>query len=201
MHFNNAIASVLRAPTFVKRLGAVLRVRGLWLVAALALLAHPVSARAESALEHEYQIKAAYLFNFINYVDWPPDFLPATGDTLTIGIIGENPFGAFDLLKGKTVKGRTLVLKTITSAKDLEGCQIVFISASEKARLADVLVELKDFHGLTVGEIDGFAAQGGVINFVSERNKVRFEINRDAAKRLGLNISSELLKLAKPVKS
>ena len=148
------------------------------------------------------EIKAAYLYNFINYIDWPAEALPPAGGTITIGIVGENPFGAaLDPLKGKQIKGRTLAVKQVASAKDLEQCQIVFICASEKSRLPEILGQLKDAKLLTVSEIDGFAEQGGVINFISERNKVRFEINPEAARRTGLTISSELLKLAKLVKS
>jgi hypothetical protein len=94
-----------------------------------------------------------------------------------------------------------VALKQITDIKDLDQCQIVFINSSEKARLPELLEKLKASRALTVSEIDGFAQEGGIINFVSEHNKVRFEINPDAARRLGLNISSELLKLAKVVKS
>ena len=162
----------------------------------------PAELRAQSAMQREYEIKAAYLYNFINYIDWPADTLPAAGGTLTIGIIGESQFNAaFDALNGKQSKGRTLAVKQVASVKDLESCQIVFICASEKNRVTEILGQLKNSHVLTVSESDGFAAQGGIINFISEHNKVRFEINPDAAKRLGLTISSELLKLAKLVKS
>jgi hypothetical protein len=162
----------------------------------------PTGLRAESALQREYEIKAAYIYNFINYIDWPENAFPAPGGTITIGVVGENPFGtALDVLNGKQIKGRTLALKQITDTKDLDQCQIVFISSSEKARVPELLGKLKDSRVLTVSEIDGFAQEGGIINFISEHNKVRFEINPDAAHRLGLNISSDLLKLAKLVKS
>ena len=172
------------------------------LVALMAAMLWPAGLRAQGALQREYEIKAAYLYNFINYIDWPADALPATGGTLTIGIVGENQFNsAFDALNGKQTKGRTLAVKPVASAKDLESCQIVFIGASEKNRVAEILGQLKTSRVLTVSETDGFAAQGGIINFISERNKVRFQINPEAARRIGLTISSELLKLAKLVKS
>jgi len=175
---------------------------GFLLLAFLAALASPFQARAESAMQREYEIKAAYLYNFINYIEWPENAFPATGGTITIGIVGQSPFGAaLEVLNGKQVKGRTVALKQITDTKDLDQCQIVFINSSEKDHLPGLLEKLKDSPALTVSEIDGFAQQGGVINFISEHNKVRFEINPDAAHRLGLNISSELLKLAKVVKS
>jgi hypothetical protein len=185
-----------------KKLASIRCVCRLLLLFFFAALTCPTSLRAGNTMQREYEIKAAYIYNFINYIDWPEDAFPATGGTITIGIVGENPFGtALDPLNGKQVKGRTLALKQITDTKDLAQCQIVFISSSEKARLPELLEKLKDSRVLTVSEIDGFAEHGGIINFISERNKVRFEINPDAARRLGLNISSELLKLAKLVKS
>ncbi len=165
-----------------------------------AALAWPAPARAEDAMQREYEIKAAYLYNFIRYIDWPANAAPA--GTFTIGIVGAPPVGpVFDPLNKKEIKGCRVAVKEVSSAKDLDDCQIVFICASEKGRLSEILGELKDTRALTVSEINGFAEQGGIINFFSERNKVRFEINPEAAHRLGLTISSDLLKLAKLVKS
>jgi len=181
---------------------AALRCAGSLLLALFFALACPASLRAENVLQREYEIKAAYIYNFINYIDWPQNAFPATGGTITIGVVGQNQFSAaLEVLNGKQVKGRTVALKQITDIKDLDQCQIVFINASEKSHLPELLGKLKDARVLTVSEIDGFAQQGGIINFISEHNKVRFEINPDAARQLGLNISSELLKLAKVVKS
>jgi hypothetical protein len=202
MRFNETAQSTISPPALLKKRDSVRGVVGFLLLALVATLAWPAGLRAESALQREYEIKAAYLYNFINYIEWPENALPSTGGTITIGIVGENPFeGALQSLAGKQVKGRTLAVKQITDPKDLDGCQIVFISSSEKERVTELLERLKDSRILTVSEIDGFAQRGGIINFISERNKVRFEINPDAARRLGLTISSELLKLAKVVKS
>jgi len=154
-------------------------------------------ASAEVLSSREYEIKAAYLYNFVKYVDWP-----SSGDTITIGVLGGNPFGsALASLNGKVVKGRRLVIKELESVRDAQKCQILFVSSSEKSRLQEIFENLKSARVLTVGETEGFASDGGIINFVQEHNKVRFEINPDAAHRTGLNISSELLKLAKLVKS
>jgi hypothetical protein len=166
----------------------------------LALIMLP--GQAAFAGTREYEIKAAYLYNFLNYIEWPNGSLPPEGGTITIGVVGENPFGeALDPLKGKQVKGRTLAVKEVSSAADLKGCQIVFISPSEKDRYPQLLDSLKDSRTVTVSEIDGFAQRGGMINFIYERNRVRFEINQDAARSKGLTISSELLKLARLVKA
>src|SRR6266581_755026 len=154
-------------------------------------------AAAQSLSSREYEIKAAYLYNFIKYVDWP-----SYGDTITIGVLGGNPFGtALAPLNGKIVKGRRLLIKELDSVRDAQKCQIIFVSSSEKERLQEIFENLKNARVLTVGETQGFANSGGMINFVEENNKVHFEINADAARRTGLTISSELLKLAKLVKS
>ena len=143
------------------------------------------------------QIKAAYLYNFIKYVDWP-----SYGDTITIGVLGYDPFGtALAPLNGKLVKGRRLVIKHLDSVRDAQQCQIIFVSSSERQRLQEIFESLRSARVLTVGETQGFADGGGIINFIEENNKVRFEINAEAARRTGLNISSELLKLARLVKS
>jgi len=160
------------------------------------------NASAEGAVAREYEIKAAYLYNFIKYIDWPAQGLPTGSDTITIGVIGGNPFGpALAPLNGKMVKGRKLVIKEAVRLEDLPSCQIVFVSPSEAQRMQEILNASNEAKVLTVSEVEGFAARGGIINFIEERNKVRFEINAEAAKRKGFVISSELLKLAKVVKS
>jgi hypothetical protein len=170
------------------------RVLLLWLAAAFALAP---GLHAQSAAQREYEIKAAYLYNFIKYVDWP-----SSGDTITIGVLGYDPFGtALAPLNGKTVKGRRLLIKHLDSVRDAQQCHIIFVSSSEKQRLQEIFESLKSARVLTVGETQGFADGGGIINFIEENNKIRFEINAEAARRTGLNISSELLKLARLVKS
>ncbi len=175
---------------------------GSWCLPRLALLLMAaVVLTPARANTREYEIKAAYLYNFINYIDWVDQSLVPAGGTITIGVFGENPFGpALAPLNGKQVRGRTLAVKEVASAADLKSCQIVFIGPSEKLRYEAILVSLRDAKVLTVSEIEGFAEHGGIINFISERNKVRFEINPDAARSQGLTISSELLKLARLVK-
>lgn len=201
MRFSGTLESAIRPPALLKKLGSAMCARAFLLLALVTAFAWPEEIRAQSAMQREYEIKAGYLYNFINYIDWPAEALPPAGGTITIGIVGETPYAAaFELLIGKEIKGRKLAVKQVTSTNDLEQCQIVFICVSEKSRLPEILGQLKDAKLLTVSEIDGFAEQGGVINFISERNKVRFEINPEAARRAGLTISSELLKLAKLVK-
>ena len=152
------------------------------------------SAHAEPAAAPEYDVKAAFLFNFTQFVKWPP----GPGGQFTIGILGDDPFGgALDkIIQGATVNGRKLAVKRSRKADDLKGCQVVFVPGGSGGNFAGALAALAGANILTVGEHDGFVKQGGTIGFVTEGEKVRFEINTGAAQRSGLEISSRLLKLA-----
>ncbi len=151
------------------------------------------------AAPSEYEIKAAFLFNFASYVEWPPRVSADSGGTFIIGVYGDNSFA--DLLRrtvaGKTVGGRKVEVRKFSAIRDLKPCHILFISSSEESSTSRILSAVRDWHVLTVGESDGFARTGGIIGFYLENKKVRFEINPNAARRSGLKISSRLLKLAK----
>ena len=149
----------------------------------------------------EYQIKAAFLFNFAKFVEWPNEAEADSTVPITIGLIGQDPFGKNldQLVAHKAIKGRKLVIKRFRRVSDLEYCHILFISQSEKSRMANILARIRDFNILTVGEASWFAEQGGIINLVSRNNKVRFQINLEASYRAGLKISSRLLRLAEIV--
>jgi len=151
----------------------------------------------------EYQIKAAFLFHFAQFVQWPEETFPDAEAPFKIGILGDDPFGnALDeTVKGETIRNRKFVIKRSTHIEDLQDCQILFISVSEKLNLAEILSKTAGKKILTVSEIPGFAQQGGMIKFHLEMNKVRFEINPTRAQLEGLKISSELLNLGKIVSS
>jgi hypothetical protein len=148
----------------------------------------------------EYQVKAAVIFKFTRFVEWPETVFSATNTPLVIGVTGENPFGPEleRAVKGKDVNGHPFLVKEIKSITDAKFCQILFISTSEKRRLAEIISAVGTLPVLTIGEMDRFTSAGGIINLVIEDNKVRFEINDAAARRAGLRISSKLLSLAKP---
>jgi hypothetical protein len=182
------------------RIGKVL---GLTLVFAAWIVASGVtSVFPQSQQASEYQIKAAFLYNFAKFVEWPPAVSPGANDPMEICVVGEDPFGNIlnQSIEGKTVGGHKLMIRQLKPAQDMKGCQVAFISSSEKNHLSSVLEGLKGAGVLTVGETEGFAALGGVINFTMEDDKVHFEINLDAAGRAGLKISSKLLQLARIVK-
>jgi len=158
------------------------------------------AARAQTAAS-EYQVKAAFLYNFIKFIEWPAGTFAADDSPITIGVIGENSVGG-DLtatVKGKSVNGRPLVVKSFGSAKDagLKSCQMVFIAKSERKRVDEFMAALTGTSVVTVSESEGFLDAGGMINFVMEGNRVRFEINDARIKQSGLLISSKLLSLSK----
>jgi len=154
--------------------------------------------RAQESPPTEYQLKAAFLLNFAKFVEWPPAAFAGATSPMVLGILGENPFG--DVLertiRDKTINSRPLVVKEFHSSAEATNCHILFIGASEKARLPELLAGLRRASVLTVGETDRFTETGGMINFVRQGNKIRFQINEVAAKSVGLKISSKLLSLA-----
>jgi hypothetical protein len=146
----------------------------------------------------EYQLKAAFLVNFGKFVEWPePAFGGATGP-FVIGVVGDDPFGddLDDAIEGKRVGVHPIVARRISSSDDMDGLEVVFIGASEKPRLADILRRLNGTFALTVSDIDRFCDVGGIIAFVVDNNRIRFEVNIDAARKRNLRISSKLLSLA-----
>lgn len=193
----------------------------IFVVLALVFFAGPITAEvlADSALSREYQVKAAFIYNFIKFVDWPKGKIADSND-ITIGIIGKSPFGnAFEAVKSKKIKNKKLVIKYFPQLEQykakhkdkykdeykdkyqdaLKKCHILFICSSEKKHLKEIINFIKGSSVLTIGEMDGFLAAGGVIKFTMEEKKVRFEINITAAKRAKLKIRSKLLRLAKRV--
>ena len=149
----------------------------------------------------EYRIKAAFLFNFSQYVEWPPDAFKDANDPLTYCTIGDDPFqGVLDeSLNAKSAGKRPLQVHHLRPPENFQACQILFIGTNEKKRVAEVLETLKQSPVLIVGESSHFAQQGGTVGFLSEDNPVRFEVNLDAAQRARLNISATLLSVAKTV--
>ena len=141
----------------------------------------------------EYELKAAFLYKFAGFVEWPS---PAAGP-LCIGIVGEDPFGAMleRVVKGKSINGRSFLIRRSKAARDLWDCQILFISSSEKSRFKSILDSLAG-PILTVGDTPGFCEDGGTINLEVVDDRVRLRINPDAAEKARLRLSSKLLSLA-----
>jgi hypothetical protein len=155
--------------------------------------------RSANAQElNAYQVKAAFLYNFAKFVEWPEE----ANDPLDICTVGDEPFGRAleDTVKGKTVKGRPVEIKRIKSGATALGCKIAFIGSSERGQARSIFASLQGANTLTVGEWPDFAKEGGIVSFTLENNQVHFEINVDAAERAHLKISSKLLSLAKIIK-
>lgn len=182
---------------YIKIVGRLLTL----LVLVLALLTmEPLPLSAEASTPREYKVKSAFLYNFVHFVDWPASAFTSGQSPLTVGILGKNPFGTdLESLNGKSIKNRQLLVKTLGSIEEVKDCQLVFISNSERGRLLQILTALKDVPVLTVSDIEGFAASGGMIHFVTLEDKVRFEINLKEAQAVKLKLSSQLLKLARDV--
>jgi hypothetical protein len=157
----------------------------------------PGEAAADQPLG-EYQVKAAFLFNFARCVEGPPNDSAGARAPVDFCVLGDDPFGdALDrAVAGKTLNDRAMVVRRGKKVQELNGCEVLFISSSEKGRLAGILEALRSVHVLTVGECEDFAAQGGEVQFTLEDNHVRFIINVDATDRAGLKVSSKLLSLA-----
>ena len=149
----------------------------------------------------EYQIKAAYLYYFTTFVDWPSETYSRTGETVVVGVLGEDPFGAIldETLRGKSVNSRKLVVKRFSSIKEARDSHVLFISSSERERLPSILKALEGAAVLTVGDLDQFASRGGQIAFRTEDKKVRFDINVAAVQRAHLRVSAQLMKLGRIV--
>ena len=168
---------------------------------ALLFLAGVRWASAQTNTSSEYQVKAAFLFHFAQFVDWPPEAFKDAGAPLTYCTVGEDPFhGALDAsMSGKTIDGRPVRVLHFKLSQEVQTCQILFLGAPEKKSLSATLVNLGESPVLTVGESQDFIGQGGMIGFLWEDNKVHFEINLEAAERAKLKISARLLTLAKKV--
>ena len=144
----------------------------------------------------EYEVKAAFLYNFARFVEWPSDAPRA--EPFVIAILGRDPFGSVldETVSGKAVAGRPIHVKRASRVDEVLDAQIVFVAASENKDVQAILRALDRPGVLTVGEVEGFAEQGGAINFTVQSRRVRFEINPTQAEQAHLKMSSQLLKLA-----
>lgn len=184
-------------------------VKSFLLACAIAAISGVSSFAQTSPVElPQYQVKAAFIYNFIKFVEWPEESFSEKNSPYVIGVLGTDPFFESDLLlnylnqavEGKTINNREILVKPASPRiSDFKDCHLVFISASEKNRMKEILAGLNQPGLLTISETDNFCEQGGMINFFMASGKVRFEINAKAAEKAGLKISSKLLNVAKIV--
>ncbi len=151
----------------------------------------------------EYEVKAAFLLNFARFVEWPPSSYEDAEAPVRICVLGDDPFGMLldETLADQNIGGRPVAAVRSTDAETLTRCHVLFVAASEADRVVDVLEAFEGTYALTVSEVRDFARLGGAFNFFLERGRVRFEVNPEAARRHGLRVSSELLRLGRPVQT
>jgi hypothetical protein len=155
---------------------------------------------ADTPRPTEYEVKAAFLYNFTKFVDWPAEKLES--DSLVIGVYGENPFEDFlgQATRDKRVRGRHVVVRECEDIEQATSCHAVFVRIEDEKELGRSLEILENAHVLTISDTKGFTRQGGMIGFVFKENRIRFEVNALATHDADLRISSKLLKLATAVR-
>lgn len=156
---------------------------------------------AQTTDDDQYQIKAAYLFNFTQFVEWPVNAFPETKAPLIIGILGENPFSTYleEIISGKQVSGHPLVVQQYKEVEEIKTCHVLFINLADTDKLDQTMASLKARSILTVSDRDNFIQEGGMIRFISKNNKIQIQINPEPAKEANLVISSKLLRVAEVV--
>jgi hypothetical protein len=162
------------------------------------ILLAPQAMQGQHAKPTEYDVKAAYLYNFTRFVEWPVQGPQAQSDTFAICVIGNNPFGSAlqDTVAQEAIAGKNVVAKQIPTPQGAANCRVLFISSSEDKRLKQILTSLGTASVLTVSDLPRFTQRGGMVQFLVDGNRVRFEVNAAIAERAGLTLSSELLKVA-----
>jgi YfiR/HmsC-like len=158
--------------------------------------------QAQSSKPTDYDVKAAYLYNFGHFVEWPANVSLAQTESFTVCVLGQDPFGPVldATLAGETIAGKRVAAKRIFTLDESGSCQILFLSSAEEARFNSIIKALSKQAVLTVSDMPEFAKRGGMIQFVLEGKRVRFEINLAAVQHAGLSVSSELLKVATTVR-
>lgn len=160
-----------------------------------------VAAQAQQRMFRELEVKAVFLFNFAQFVEWPAEAFSDARSPIVIGVLGDDPFGDLldEAVSGEVVKNRTLVVERYDRAEQARTSHILFISPSESEKYGEIFGALQGRAVLTVGETDDFTRQGGMVRFITEERRIRLRVNLAANKAGGLTISSALLRLAEIV--
>ena len=175
---------------------AIHRLRILGAACLLVTSAFSFGGPTQSAPANEYQVKAAFLFNFAKFVSWPAQAFRDANTPLVIGVLGRDPFGSHldDTVRGERINNRQLVVRRYHSAAEIDKCHVLFISRSESDRLDQIVAALQHRTLLIVTDAEG-GKRGVIIRFITEGNRIRFKIDAEAAKAANLTISSKLLRL------
>ena len=146
----------------------------------------------------EYQVKAVFLYNFTQFVEWPSTAFAQANAPLVIGVLGDDPFGAYldETVVNEQAKGHPLVVRRYRNVREVKDCHLLFVNSNDQNQIKEILSQLSNRNILTVGDHGDFARMGGMVRFKTVDNKIRFQINPTAAKLAKLNISSKLLRVA-----
>ena len=168
------------------------------LAVAVSLVSPVLPLRAQAAPIPEYRVKATFLFQFTQFVEWPDDAFRSLEAPLAICILGDDPFGTFldETVRDEKAQGHPISVTRYQRLEDVANCQLLFVSRKHASRVRDIAEAHKNQSVLIVGDSDGFVDNGGIVQFVTEQNKVHLRINLNAAKGANLTISSKLLRLA-----
>jgi hypothetical protein len=149
----------------------------------------------------EYQVKAVFLYNIAQFVEWPKDSIPEDTSSIIIGLLGKDPFGSYidDTIKGEEVNGHPLIIERYAAASDIKNCHILFIHSALGPKLNSILKNLRGKNILTVSDATNFTKLGGMVGFITQENKIRIQINLEDVKEENITISSKLLRLAEIV--
>lgn len=189
----------MNARRMIRRVGKLSRISLAIAAVAACLLASRTLAIATA--HTEYEVKAAYLYNFGRFVEWPQNSAASHENEFTICVLGHDPFGpALDAtISGEKIDGKNVVARRISKVEEAAGCRVIFITPTKGGQMKGILAALGNSGVLTVSDMPMFVDDGGMVQFVMTDERVRFEINLTAARQAGLNLSSELLKVAAKV--
>ncbi|MBI1803439.1 MAG: YfiR family protein [Ignavibacteriae bacterium] len=189
--------------TFFHLLRGVGRKCSILTLTVLVTLCLSQSALSQSDPKTEYKFKAVYLYNLLQFVEWPKESFQEESSPIVIGILGQDPFGQVldQTVQNEKVQNHEIVVRRFTDPDEVKECHLLFMCKSEKDRFVQVLRKMENRNVLTVGEIEGFAEHGGAVNFYVEKSKLRFEVNTAALKKNNLKVSSKLLRLTRIVNS
>jgi hypothetical protein len=167
-------------------------------VIASLLLINSLALQGQVPPSREYQLKAVFLFNFTQFVEWPASSFSSDQSPMIIGIVGNNPFGSYleETVTGEKVGEHPVVVQYYNNAEEIKACHILFINLSDSKQREQVVTLLKGRNILMVSDAPGFLNQGGMVRFFTGSNKIKLQINLEAAKAANLSFSSKLLRLA-----
>jgi hypothetical protein len=167
----------------------------------LALLLFHLAVGAHAQTSREDQIKAAFIYNFTKFIEWPAQSFTDGNAAIVIGVLGDSPMAGVldDVVRGRKVNGRPITVRRIRSAAEAASAHVIFVSATDISYWTQVQAAIETSPIVTVGESPSFIQSGGTINLVVQGDKLRFEINMTAAERSGVKISAQLQKLAAAV--